>query len=103
MVDLQVPEQIYKRAGEIVLFNQLAVKIEMDHVSNDDYYNWLDQITAEIGHIVPGAKIAEKENARVSPPLNTAVYYDADDYRILPTGALLRTSCNRITHAFCAF
>jgi hypothetical protein len=52
---------------------------------------------------VYGAKIAEKPDARVSPPLNTAIYYDTADYDILPSGALLRTSCNRITHAFCAF
>ena len=103
MIDLRVPEQIYTNAGEIVLFNQLAVKIEMDRVSNDDYYVWLDHMTVEIGSLVPGAKIVEKETARISPPLNIAVYYDTNDYRILPTGALLRTSCNRITHAFCAF
>jgi len=79
------------------------VKIEMDSVSNQEYFAWLDRMTNQIGKLVPGAQIVEKENARNSPPLNIAVYYDTADYRILSTGALLRTSCNRITHAFCAF
>ncbi len=58
---------------------------------------------ATVGDRVPGARIVEKEHARQAPPLNTAIYYDTEDYRILRTGALLRTSCNKITHAFCAF
>lgn len=105
MAGLRMPtrEAVYTRVDDFVVFNQLAVKIEMDAVGNDDYYAWLDRTTASIGRMVPGAQIAEKENARTSPPLNTAIYYDTADYRILPTGALLRTSCNRITHAFCAF
>jgi hypothetical protein len=103
MNDLQVPQEIYRNVGSVVLFNQLAVKIEMDTVPNDEYYKWLDEQIACIGDIVRGAKIVEKPAARESPPLNTAVYYDTSDYRILPTGALLRTSCNKITHAFCAF
>lgn len=105
MSDLKIPvhEPVYTRDEQVVVFNQLAVKVEMDTVSNEDYYAWLDRMTAGIGGLVPGAEIAEKPNARVSPPLNTAIYYDTDDYRILPTGALLRTSCNKITHAFCAF
>ena len=103
MNDLCVPGQVYRKSGELVFFNQLAVKIEMDSVSNPDYYAWLDEMTSKIGTLVPGAKIAEKDHARVSPPLNIAVYYDTHDYKILPTGALLRTSCNKITHAFCAF
>lgn len=105
MADLQMPsgEDVYSKKDSIVVFNQLAVKIEMDSVSNEDYFAWLDRMTSQIGQRVPGAQIAEKENARNSPPLNIAVYYDTDDYRVLPTGALLRTSCNRITHAFCAF
>ncbi len=105
MPDLQVPtlEEVYTKKENIVVFNQLAVKIVMDSVSNEDYFAWLDRRIADIGQKVPGAQIAEKVNARNSPPLNIAVYYDTDDYRILATGALLRTSCNRITHAFCAF
>jgi hypothetical protein len=103
MTDLRVPRRVYVKEGGVVLFNQLAVKIEMDAVSNEDYFRWLDQTAATIGDAVPGCRIVEKENARVAPPLNVAVYYDTPDYAILPTGALLRTSCNRITHAFCAF
>ena len=105
MTDLQMPagDDIYAVGGDVVVFNQLAVKIEMDAVPQEDYYAWLDRMTTEIGQRVPGAQIAEKENARNTPPLNVAVYYDTPDYRVLPTGALLRTSCNRITHAFCAF
>jgi hypothetical protein len=105
MIDLQVPvnEEVYSKKENVVVFNQLAVKIIMDSVSNEEYFAWLDRRIHDIGEKVPGAQIAEKENARLSPPLNTAVYYDTDDYQILPTGALLRTSCNKITHAFCAF
>jgi hypothetical protein len=105
MTDLQLPsdEPVYAREGSVVVFNQLAIKIKMDTVSNPSYFKWLDRMTVEIGENVPGAQIAEKETARTAPPLNTAVYYDTVDYQILPTGALLRTSCNRITHAFCAF
>jgi hypothetical protein len=105
MVDLQVPthEEVYSKKENVVVFNQLAVKVVMDSVSNEDYFAWLDRRREDIGKKVPGAQIAEKENARQAPPLNIAVYYDTDDFRILPTGALLRTSCNRITHAFCAF
>ncbi|MFG2981703.1 hypothetical protein ACGFYQ_10645 [Streptomyces sp. NPDC048258] len=96
-------EPVYTKNGNSALFNQLALKIEMDSVSQQDYYAWLDDATRTIGAAVPGAQIAEKENARKSPPLNTAVYYDTADHRVLPTGALLRTSCNKITHAFCAY
>lgn len=105
MSNRQVPadEPVYVREGNFVVFNQLAVKIEMDTVSNDDYYAWLDETKANAGDLVPGAELAEKEKARESPPLNTAIYYDTEDFQILRTGALLRTSCNKITHAFCAF
>jgi hypothetical protein len=104
-MSLQLPtdEAVYSKEENVVVFNQLAVKIEMDSVSNEDYFAWLDRASAEIGDLVPGAAIAEKENARSAPPLNTAIYYDTPAYEILPTGALLRTSCNKITHAFCAF
>jgi hypothetical protein len=103
MATLQMPDDVYAHKDSIVLFNQLAVKIEMDSVSNSSYYAWLDRMRRDVGQLVPGAEIAEKEDARKSPPLNRAVYYDTVDYKILPTGALLRTSCNIITHAFCAF
>ena len=105
MVQPKMPtaEPIYAREGEVVVFNQLAVKIEMDGVSNDDYYAWLDDMKAAIGRSIAGAEIAEKPGARETPPLNTAIYYDTPDLQILETGALLRTSCNKITHAFCAF
>jgi hypothetical protein len=96
-------EPIYAKVGDVVVFNQLALKIEMDAVSNEDYYAWLDKMKAGIGERVAGAQIAEKPNARVAPPLNSAIYYDTEDFGILHTGALLRTSCNKITHAFCAF
>jgi hypothetical protein len=94
---------VYVKQGNSVVFRQLGVKVEMDSVSIVDYYRWLDEITPRVGELVPGAEIAEKADARLAPPLNTAIYYDTPDYRVLPTGALLRTSCNRITHAFCAF
>ncbi|HYH05064.1 MAG TPA: hypothetical protein VEC37_18380 [Bacillota bacterium] len=106
MDNLQMPseEAVYSvERDNLVIFNQLALKIEMDSVTNEAYYAWLDEMKATIGQLVAGAEIAEKENARMTPPLNTAIYYDTDDYQILPTGALLRTSCNVITHAFCAF
>lgn len=98
-------EAVYSKTkdSDLVLFNQLAVKIEMDTLSNEDYFAWLDRMADEIGSRVPGAQIAEKEDSRIAPPLNTAVYYDTSNYALLPTGSLLRTSCNRITHAFCAF
>lgn len=94
---------IYYAADDVVIFNQLARKIPMDHVSNPEYYAWLDRATQEIAGAVRGARIVEKPTARDTPPLNTAIYYDTHDRHILPTGALLRTSCNKVTHAFCAF
>jgi hypothetical protein len=103
MSDLRMPEFIYGRTVDSVVFNQLAVKVEMDSVPNQEYYAWLDCRKSDIARYIPGAEIAEKPNARISPPLNTAVYYDTADYRLLPTGALLRTSCRIDTHAFCAF
>ena len=57
----------------------------------------------EIGRLVPGAEIAEKSYARAEPRLNTGVYYDTSDYALLKNGMVLRTTCNRKTHAFCAF
>lgn len=96
-------ERVYVRDGNSVLFRQLGLKVEMDPVSIVDYYLWLDETAARIDDLVRGAKIVEKPDARLAPPLNTAIYYDTPDYQVLPTGALLRTSCNRITHAFCAY
>lgn len=105
MMSLQLPshEPVYAKHDTGVIFNQLALKIKMDHVTNDQYFSWLDDMRADVGNMVRGARIVEKEKARTAPPLNTAVYYDTADYRVLTTGALLRTSCNKITHAFCAF
>ena len=85
------------------IFNQLAVKIDMNDISDKDYFNWLDRMI-EITHLtIPGVTFLEKQDVREDPPLNIAVYYDTADYKLLPTGALIRTSCNVRTHAFCAF
>lgn len=100
---LPIDEPVYRRHGNAVVFNQLALKIEMDTVPDAAYFSWLDSMAREIRQRVPGARIVEKADARTAPPLNTAVYYDTSDHAILPTGALLRTSCNKRTHAFCAF
>jgi hypothetical protein len=101
--DLKVPADVYFRDGDVVQFNQLAVKVEMDHVGNDQYFAWLDGMKQKVRDLVPGGAIAEKDGAREHPPLNTAVYYDTPDRALLETGSLLRTSCNVVTHAFCAF
>jgi hypothetical protein len=95
-------DPVYVKTGEFIFSNQLGVKIAMDSVSNEDYYVWLDGMIATLGAMVPGAQIAEKPDARVSPSLHTAVYYDTADFRILPTGALLRATCNKC-HAYCTF
>ncbi len=102
---LQSPQEgnIYMKTEDMIVFKQLGVKINIGLASNDEYFAWLDRATKEIGGDVPGTQIMEKENARTEPTLNTTVYYDTIDYKLLPTGALLRTSCNKITHAFCAF
>lgn len=91
-----------KNVGHNV-FNQLAVKVDMDGVEDPEYFAWLDEAIFAAKGVIPGINFLEKEGVRTSPPLNTAVYYDTHDYRLLPTGALLRTSCNVVTHAFCAF
>src|SRR5438874_2419966 len=85
------------------IFNQLAVKIDMDDVPDEAYFEWLDKVSELTSQIIPRTTFLEKEGVRETPPLNTAVYYDTEDYTLLPTGALLRTSCNVRTHAFCAF
>jgi hypothetical protein len=104
---LQFPsEPIYRREGNFAVFNQLGVKVDLHSVPDEDYFAWLDRTTARIGDLVPGAKIVEKPNgkpdSRTTPTLNTAVYYDTADYQVLRTGALIRTSCNIVTHAFSA-
>ncbi len=108
MASLQLPsgEEVYKREGNFAIFNQLGVKVDLNAVSDDAYFAWLDRMTQQIGQLISGAQIVEKDNgrpdSRTTPTLNTAVYYDTRDYWVLTTGALLRTSCNRVTHAFCA-
>ena len=97
-------ETVFTREGNFVVFNQLGVKLELDSaVENSVYYGWLDRMIGKIGKLVPGAEIAEKEHARREPRLNTGVYYDTSDRKLLRLGAVLRTTCNKKTHAFCAF
>ena len=85
------------------VFRQLAVKVDMNGVPDHDYFAWLDFVIREARVDAGKVSFLEKEGVRTDPPLNTAVYYDTVDYKLLPTGALLRTSCNKVTHAFCAF
>lgn len=96
-------DPVYVKTGDFIFSNQLGVKIAMDSVSNEDYYAWLDDMIATVGSMVSEAEIAEKPDARVSPSLHTAIYFDTLDFRILPTGALLRATCNKFTHAYCTF
>lgn len=97
-------EPIFVRRDDFIVFNQFGVKLVLDRdLPKDDYFAWLDDVTVRIGDLVPGAMIAEKEYARAQPRLNTGVYYDTPDRDLLRIGAVLRTTCNRITHAFCAF
>lgn len=107
MATLQFPsEAIYNRRGNFAIFNQLGVKVDLGTVPDEEYFAWLDRTTERIGDLVPGAKMVEKESgkpdSRDTPTLNTAVYYDTPDYQVLRTGALIRTSCNIVTHAFSA-
>jgi hypothetical protein len=97
----QKHDPVYTESGDFIFSNQLGVKIAMDSVSKEDYYAWLDDMIVTVGSMVPGAEIAEKQDARVSPSLHTAIYYDTADFQILPTGALLRATCN--AHAYCTF
>lgn len=85
------------------IFNQLAVKVDMGKINDEAYFEWLDHIIHTVPSLFPNTAFLEKEHVRKNPPINTAVYYDTSDYRLLPTGALLRTSCSILTHAFCAF
>lgn len=97
-------EGVYSRSGSFAVFNQRDIKLEFkDSTSKAEYYRWLDDMTAQIGRLVPGAEIAEKSYARAEPRINTDVYYDTADYRLLHDGMVLRTTCNKNSHAFCAF
>lgn len=97
-------EAVYTRAGAFVVFNQLGVKHELSpEIADGDWYAWLDDMIARVGDMVSGAEIAEKSYARAAPRLNTGIYYDTPDRRLLRAGAVLRTTCNKQTHAFCAF
>lgn len=97
-------EPVYTRKGNFAIFNQLGVKLEFSNeVSNQVYYRWLDGMIDRIGQLVEGAEIAEKSYARKEPRLNTGVYYDTKDHRLLREGLVLRTTCNIKTHAFCAY
>lgn len=103
MTTLHVPDQIYSKQEDVILFRQLGMKIDLAHVSSQDYYGWLDFAKLDIGRQIRGVEIAERDGVRDHPPLNTGVYYDTEHYDLLPTGALLRTSCGKATHAFCAY
>ncbi|PIF06757.1 hypothetical protein [Candidatus Pantoea floridensis] len=94
---------VHEKHGEYNIFRQLAVKVFADHIDDAQYYKWLDEVPLELKSRFPSVEFKERDWVRASPPLNTAVYYDTPAYDILPTGALLRTSCSRLTHAFCAF
>jgi hypothetical protein len=97
-------EAVYEKFGDLAVFNQLGVKLLFaDETSDAEYYGWLDSMKADIGGLVPGAEIAEKSYARTEPRMNTGVYYDTADYRLLGRRMVLRTTCNIKTHAFCAF
>lgn len=94
---------VYEKHIGYNIFRQLAVKVFADHINDDQYYRWLDAVPSEIEINFPTVEFKERNWVRRNPPLNTAVYYDTNNYEILPTGALLRTSCSKLTHAFCAF
>ncbi len=97
-------EPIFVRRENFIVFNQFGAKLKLDRdLPIPAYFRWLDKITEDIGELVPGAQIAEKDYARANPRLNTGVYYDTPDRDLLRIGAVLRTTCNKITHAFCAF
>src|SRR6266853_1126294 len=103
MLEPQMPSResvVYTRRGNFAVFNQLGLKLDFKSTTSDkEYYDWLDAMIVDIGRLVPGAKIAEKSYARAEPRLNTGVYYDTPDYRLLKGGLVLRTTCNRKTHA----
>lgn len=95
----QEDEPVYARTGPFIVVNQVGIKVAMDRVSDQDYFAWLDGSSLTLGSEVPGAQIAEKPEARVSPSMHVAVYYDTPDLRLLPTGALLRAT----DRAYCTF
>ena len=106
LIDPKIPtnEPIYTRDGGFAVFNQLGVKLDFSSTTtNEEYYDWLDEMITKIGQLVPGAEIAEKSYARTEPRLNTGVYYDTSNHHLLKENMVLRTTCNRKTHAFCAF
>lgn len=97
-------DQLFKRTGDLIIFNQYGVKLDFDNnTTNDEYYDWLDNAISEIGTSITGASIIEKPGDRERPRRNTGVYYDTMDYKLLAGDAVLRTTSNPITHAFCAF
>ncbi|WP_272570042.1 hypothetical protein [Providencia sp. PROV255] len=102
-LSVDVNGSIHEKHGGYDIFRQLAVKIKADEIDDASYFNWLDRIPEELAEKFPSIEFKEKNGVREFPPLNTAVYYDTDSLDILPTGALLRTSCSKLTHAFCAF
>jgi len=85
------------------IFNQLAVKVDMNGIDDQSFFEWLDYEKRNTPNVIRGAEFLEKEGVRDNPPQNVAVYYDDDELTMLPTGALIRTSCSKLTHAFCAF
>ncbi|MFB8282775.1 hypothetical protein [Nocardia colli] len=104
--NLKMPsnEPIFSRSGNAIIFNQVGVKLMLPMtLPTEKYFDWLDEMTSKIKTKITGAEIAEKPYARTSPRLNTGVYYDTPDRDLLSIGAVLRTTCNKITHAFCAF
>lgn len=97
-------EPIFVRRGDFIVFNQLGVKLELpDELSMPTYFRWLDRMRSILGGAVDGAEIAEKQYARTKPRLNVGVYYDTPKLDLARLGAVLRTTCNKITHAFCAY
>lgn len=104
MPDLQLPADadVFAKQGKVRLFYQLGVKVDLMAVPVTRYFAWLDDMKERLPRLVPGAEIGEKADARTQPVLNTGVYYDTDDYQVVRTGSLLRTTC-AVTHAFCAF
>lgn len=97
-------EPIFARHDDFIVFHQYGVKLVLDRdLPTETYFAWLDRMRDELPRLVPGGEIVEKEYARVQPRLNTGVYYDTSDRQLLRLGAVLRTTCNKITHAFCAF
>lgn len=95
---------IFRREGNFVRFDQYGLKLNLrDDISDAEFYQWLDEMIAHSGEMVAGAAIVEKDDARTQPRYNAGVYYDTADYRLLRDRMVLRTTCNPITHAFCAF